>query len=378
MVAKPRTFRDERPQELMEWKMPANQSILPASRMMDSYVECVIPLSTDEQLREKYATFYNTLRVGRLLEDLDVLGVYISFKHNTVHYPGQSRSPYVIVTAAVDQIDIDSRITTLSIEKDVILRGHVTWVGRSSIETTMEDADDIWQGCMIAKFVMVARDPANAKAAIIHPLVCKTPAEKLIFQLGQELKGKRLLESCQSLLKIPPNEEETELIHNLFLQTIDQSTMSFRNITKPKGTKWMNDSKLKNLFLCFPEQRNLYNKVFGGFLMRIAFELAWASQMSHTKSRPVVKSLADISFRKPVDIGSLLYLSSMIVYTKDYDTQIKVNAEVINPMTEERSLTNTFQITFTSAEKVVPIIPASYSEFMMFIDGKRFYNKCNK
>lgn len=54
--------------------MPNNQGDLTASKMMDSYVECVIPLSSDISLRERYATFHSSLRVGRLLEDLDVLG----------------------------------------------------------------------------------------------------------------------------------------------------------------------------------------------------------------------------------------------------------------------------------------------------------------
>ena len=39
----------------------------------------------------------------------------------------------------------------------------------------------------------------------------------------------------------------------------------------------MEDNRLKNVIICFPEQRNLYNKIFGGFLMRQAFELAWTS-----------------------------------------------------------------------------------------------------
>jgi acyl-coenzyme A thioesterase 9 len=54
-------------------------------------------------------------------------------------------------------------------------------------------------------------------------------------------------------------------------------THSFRHRQLPAGHVWIHDSKLKTVIICFPEQRNLYNKIFGGFLMRQAFELAWTN-----------------------------------------------------------------------------------------------------
>ena len=39
----------------------------------------------------------------------------------------------------------------------------------------------------------------------------------------------------------------------------------------------MDDTILKNVIICFPEQRNLYDKIFGGFIMRQAYELAWTN-----------------------------------------------------------------------------------------------------
>ena len=46
---------------------------------------------------------------------------------------------------------------------------------------------------------------------------------------------------------------------------------------KPENTVWFEDAKLKNLIVCQPEHRNRFNKIFGGFIMRQAFELAWAN-----------------------------------------------------------------------------------------------------
>ena len=46
---------------------------------------------------------------------------------------------------------------------------------------------------------------------------------------------------------------------------------------KPDNSVWFEDAKLKNLIICQPENRNRFNKIFGGFIMRQAFELAWAN-----------------------------------------------------------------------------------------------------
>ncbi len=46
--------------------------------------------------------------------------------------------------------------------------------------------------------------------------------------------------------------------------------------------------------------------------MREAFELGWATTCVHVKARPSVVCMDDIYFRKPVEVGSLLYLSSQV------------------------------------------------------------------
>ncbi len=61
----------ERRRKLMDL-LPTDRSELPARRMKDSFVTAVIPLSRDPVMRERYVTYYGTVRVGRLLEDLDV------------------------------------------------------------------------------------------------------------------------------------------------------------------------------------------------------------------------------------------------------------------------------------------------------------------
>lgn len=54
-------------------------------------------------------------------------------------------------------------------------------------------------------------------------------------------------------------------------------SMSFSRRVLQPGHVWMEDARLKNSILCFPSKRNLYGKIFGGYLMRQAYEAAWAN-----------------------------------------------------------------------------------------------------
>ena len=55
--------------------------------------------------------------------------------------------------------------------------------------------------------------------------------------------------------------------------------------------------------------------------MREAFELGWATTCVHIKSRPTIVCMDDINFQKPVEVGSLLYLSSQVSNLNTYDVK---------------------------------------------------------
>ena len=58
-------------------------------------------------------------------------------------------------------------------------------------------------------------------------------------------------------------------------------TSVFSMRLKPVDSVWLEDVKLKNVHICHPQNRNIYGKIFGGFLMRNAFELAWSNAYLH-------------------------------------------------------------------------------------------------
>lgn len=51
---------------------PKSLDELPPRSMQDSFTSAIIPLSTDYDIRDKYVTFMGSVRLGRLMEDMDM------------------------------------------------------------------------------------------------------------------------------------------------------------------------------------------------------------------------------------------------------------------------------------------------------------------
>ncbi|TKR80324.1 hypothetical protein L596_014413 [Steinernema carpocapsae] len=274
----------------------------------------VIPLKSQPEIRLQYVNHKQFTRLGMILEDLDTFAVWIAYKHNqatSVPMGTPAHQPMSIVTACVDKIDFHEQEITS--DQDIEMHGHVSWVGRSSIEVTMNLKQKPYDShepvdILTAKFVMVSRDPTTNTSVSNVPLKLETPEDKEMFQTGLEAVLRRKHFQRNSLLAKPPSEQERFILHDIFLKTIDQKQLSHRVL--PKSHVWLEDSALKNAIICFPVQKNLYGKIFGGYLMRQAFETAFANAAIFCKQRPSLRSMDDVMFRKSVEVGGLLLLSS--------------------------------------------------------------------
>ena len=78
---------------------------------------------------------------------------------------------------------------------------------------------------MTCAFTMVSLDPATKKPVKISPLTLETPEERRLFQQGEENYNLKKAESKQALSKQTPNDEESDLIHALWLQQLDYHGM---------------------------------------------------------------------------------------------------------------------------------------------------------
>ena len=380
VIGGPSTYDPEvynkRRQELLKY-VPASQDELPYRRMLDSFDTAIIPLGSNKKIRDRYSTHLGGVRIGRLLEDMDIFAVHLVFKHTLIpDLPKDSmQSPFSIVTALVDRIFVHGK---LEMDQDIRMSGHVTWVGRSSAESTLileqkRDNGD-WVQVTEASFVLVARDPLNTKGAVLNRLTCESDQEKALFERGEQNTKARKISSKDSLFKHPPSEHEKMLIHDFFIKTVDHSALSFKARIKPENSVWMEDAKLKNLVICQPENRNRFNKIFGGFIMRQAFELAWANAYTFGRERPFIVYMDDISFEAPVEVGSLLYFNSQISFIHDKYVQVRVSAEVLEPTTGSLQVTNVFHYTFElRGGKPGQIIPKTYHEAMMYLNSRRHF-----
>uniref|UniRef100_A0A1I8IY11 Acyl-coenzyme A thioesterase 9, mitochondrial n=2 Tax=Macrostomum lignano TaxID=282301 RepID=A0A1I8IY11_9PLAT len=358
-----------------------------AKPMSASYQEALLSLRTQAGLSVKYVNTHNGIRIGRLLEDLDILGVLISYRHAWQPHWAE-RAPVTIVTAFVDGVCVHTPI--IPANRDLRLSGFVSWVGSSSIEVTMkieqqagEDgaAGVAWTPVLDATFVNAARHPLENRAAKLNPLLLESAADREIFQRGERAKAYRLQQASQSVLSVVPRNEEIAKIHRMFLDTIDPKSFTFSRRRLPVGSVWLRDTMLKTAHLCHPEQMNVYCKVFGGFLMRKALETAWICAFAHCRRQPVLLEVKDVSFRAPVELGSLLFLSSQVTCSHGRRCVVRVHAEVLQPDSGLRTTTNDFYFVFApeaaaqAGEDCVPdapqVVPRSYSEAMLHIDGMR-------
>ncbi|KAJ2842744.1 hypothetical protein IWW36_005792 [Coemansia brasiliensis] len=91
-------------------------------------------------------------------------------------------------------------------------------------------------------------------------------------------------------------------------------------------------------------------------------------------SRPSYVSLDDFSFKKPVNIGSILKLTSQVVYSEPENStfQIAVSADVIDNLENSMERTNTFFFNFSCPGGHVPcVVPRSYEDMMKYLEGRR-------
>jgi acyl-coenzyme A thioesterase 9 len=331
----------------------------------ESAIEVNLPFSTDSVLREQYINFYGNLRVGKILEDLDACAGNIAYAHAEDNNP--KTRPLTIVTASVDRIDLLNKLLP---DRDMRMRGCVTHVGTSSMEIRIEvqskdPTTESFYPLILATFSMVAT--FDGKPAPVNRLIPQTDMEKALFAQGEKNKLLRKEWAKASLRTQPPTPSEQALIHEIFMKNSHTKNNA-------DGVQ-MATTKLQSVALCQPQERNTANKIFGGYLMRKAHELAWTNAHTFCGMRPWFISLDQVTFHQPVSIGSIIFFNSEIVYTESKCVGVNVIAEVLNPLTGVKNKTNTFYFTFTCPDAPVKrVLPNTYEEAMKYIEGKRRYD----
>jgi acyl-coenzyme A thioesterase 9 len=239
----------------------------------------------------------------------------------------------------------------------------------------------------------------------ISALKLETEEEHRLYNQGHENYNIKKQLAKTALRKQTPNDEESDLIHALWLQQMDNTgiyippspspTPSQLTPTppetsptkqKPANAFYMTESRIQSVQIMQPQYRNRHNfMIFGGFLLKSTFELAFtcASALSHT--RPAFIALDPSTFENPVPVGSVLYMTAVAAYTDSpvvasgdvkmspegsTRVQIRVDSHIRSVEHGEVRATGQFNYTF-EVKRDLKVVPQTYSQFMVYLDARR-------
>ncbi|KAM0216537.1 hypothetical protein ACHAQD_007769 [Fusarium lateritium] len=360
---------------------------LTPKKMSDSYHRVVLPLKKDPWLSDTYVNSSGHIRLGTLFMDLDALSGIIVYKHTG---PGVTT-----VTAALDRITIAHPLTEIC---DLEYSGQVTYAsGRSSVEITCKVAKAREEGepskpedvLLTCTFTMVALDPNTRKPVAIPKLEPTNEEEEKIFKAGEQKSLAKKETSKVSLLQTEPNDAESALIHQIWLRQLAYHDPN-NDLRQPSNVIAMSKTQVSTAAIMQPQFRNRHQvMVFGGFHLKQTFELAFCCAASFAHARPTFISADPCTFRNPVPIGSVLYLTATVAYTdpplleedgtepgfpdpKNPMTRvhIRVDSKVRDVEHGVAKPTGQFNYTF-SVPKNLKVLPHTYEEYMVYIDARR-------
>lgn len=229
----------------------------------DSWLEIILPFSDQPKLRDCMVKRYkaqedrskDTILYGRLFEVLDALAADVAYRHCG------DIDKFTIVTASID--GFRSFDDSIRISNDLHLLGYLTYVGKSSMEVTIDIVSISNQGKeeIVGKthFIMVARDPVTNKAKEVNQIILSDPDLIHEFQKGKVRAQGRKERALKSLSVSPPNIDETQFMHQLYLDAkqrkIEKNLImqGVKNMNIPvllsDSFKWMKTTEFKSIIM---------------------------------------------------------------------------------------------------------------------------------
>lgn len=285
----------------------------------ESFTYLTLPFKDDKWLCDAYVNASGRLRAGQLFQDLDALAGRIAYRHCSPAEP-------VNVTASVDRIYMVKKVDEIT-NYNFVLAGAVTWTGRSSMEITVkgyafedqipehitEDALPDENIFLSANFTFVARNPITHKSFAINRLLPVTEGEWLDYRRAESHNAKKKLAAKNKGMS-EPSSSESKLIYELWKNS---KSIVANGGDKPSNVRFLNETRVTSTLFMQPQYRNRHSyMIFGGYLLRQSFELAYCASAAFASSSPRFVSLDSTTFKAPVPVGSVLSLTASIAYTE--------------------------------------------------------------
>jgi acyl-CoA hydrolase len=336
---------------------------LPADRVL------TLPLGSDPSLRRRYMLLDEDLpanvRFGLILEVLDKLAEECALDYVRGVHP-QAR----VVTAAIDNIYVRN---AADVRRDLVFRARINFVGRTSLEVgiRVEHAADPGgsPGAHIAScyFTMVARSTTGAGAeSLVLPAFERDDAlavRRWERAIARREGYRQQLHQAQE----PPSREEYALLTSLHAA---QEEPDFRGLMA-------GDCVTSGWERTYPEHENVPTKIFGGHLIRQAYEQSSICAEQVAPHRPVIVAVNRINFVQPVRMGDKLQFLSRAVYAGS--TSVCVETDIIRVSRDrtQTNLSNSCVFTFANVDDelrpqlVPPIYPTTYAEDARYLAAHR-------
>jgi uncharacterized protein (TIGR00369 family) len=124
--------------------------------------------------------------------------------------------------------------------------------------------------------------------------------------------------------------------------------------------KPMRASRVTISQLMHPEHANLLGNVHGGWIMKLVDEAGALACMRHAQKKVVTVAIDSMTFREPIRIGDLIILNAEVTYTGRTSMEAEVQVLAENPVTGERTHTNTAYLVYVALDdegKPTPVPP---------------------
>jgi acyl-coenzyme A thioesterase 9 len=155
-----------------------------------------------------------------------------------------------------------------------------------------------------AFFTFVARDRNTGKGAKINTLLPQTEQERSWFAAAEQRaatkKAARQISAVDAAEATAKRQAEVAE-----MMAASRPFVSMPGLAPP-DTLTIANTRLSNTLITQPQHQNTAGRVFGGFLMRRAFEIAFSCCYVFAGSRPHFLAVDDVTFRRPVEIGTML------------------------------------------------------------------------
>ena len=121
-------------------------------------------------------------------------------------------------------------------------------------------------------------------------------------------------------------------------------------MTTSPTSKTPHASRISIAQLMHPEHANILGHVHGGWIMKLVDEAGALACMRHAQKRVVTVAVDSMVFREPIKIGDLVILNAEVTYTGRTSMEAEVQVIAENPITGERTHTNTAYLVFVGLD----------------------------